>query len=453
MLARTILVIPLVERGVRALRRRAALGSMTPRLILVGAILVGASSVRAADADWQQRAAASLAVIRGTEQVPGLHHAVRVQRDSWGVAHIYASDRHDLFFAQGFVAAQDRLFQMELWKRAGQGRLAEILGPAAVPRDISARLLRYRGDWSREFASYAPDAREILRAFTAGINAYIAALAQPGHPGWPIEFRLAGFTPEPWKPEDCLNRLAAYAMMGNASDELRHAQAVALVGAREATRLFHFDPATQLAPAAGVDFSGLGPALLDSIVSSDKRIPFPASALHESNNWAVSGTLTASGKPLLANDPHRVIALPSLRYIVHLVAPGWNVIGAVEPALPGVAAGHNEHIAWGFTIFGLYQQDLYIETLNASEPALYRTADRWARMREERETIHVRGAEDVQAVLHFTSHGPVVWEDGKRALALRWIGAEPGTAGYLGSLSLDRARNWQQFERAMPRWK
>jgi penicillin G amidase len=422
------------------------------RLILV-AILVGAAGAQAADATWQQRAAASLAVIRGTEQVPGLHHPVRVQRDSWGVAHIYARDQHDLFFAQGFVVAQDRLFQMELWKRAGQGRLAEILGPAAVSRDISARRLRYRGNLAEEYASYAADAREILESFTAGINAYIAAIARPGQPGLPVEFRLAGFSPEPWKPEDCLNRLAAYAMMGNATAELRHAQAVALVGAPEASRLFHFDPATALDPAPGVDFSGLTPALLDSIVSSDKRIPFPPSSLQESNNWTVSGALTVSGKPLLANDPHRVIALPSLRYIVHLVAPGWNVIGAVEPALPGVAAGHNEHIAWGFTIFGVDQQDLYVEKLGTADPRSYWTGHEWARMREETETIHVRGAPDVQAVLHFTSHGPVVWEDGRRALALRWAGAEPGTAGYLGSLSLDRARDWREFERAMPRWK
>jgi penicillin G amidase len=425
----------------------------TLRLILITAAVVGGSLAQAADQRLRQRAAAAVAVIRGTEQVPGLHHSVRVQRDSWGVAHIYARDEHDLFFAQGFVTAQDRLFQMELWKRAGQGRLAEVMGATAVPRDISARLLRYRGDLMQEYRSYAPDARQILEAFTTGINAYIADIERAGHPGLPIEFQLAGFRPEPWKPEDCLNRLAAYAMMGNASDELLHAQLVALLGVRRASGLFRFDPPTELDAAPAADFSGLSPALLTSIVSSDRRIPFPASLLQESNNWTVSGTLTASGKPLLANDPHRVIAQPSLRYIVHLVAPGWNVVGAVEPALPGVAAGHNEHIAWGFTIFGLDQQDLYIETLHAADPRLYRTEHGWSPMREEHETIHVRGAPDVQATLHFTTHGPVVWEDGRRALALRWVGAEPGTAGYLGSLSLDRARDWQEFERAMPRWK
>jgi penicillin G amidase len=427
---------------------------MLIRLMMAIVIACGWSCATAANADWSRQAAASVAIIRGDIKVPGLRQAVRVQRDTWGVAHIYARDQHDLFFAQGFVAAQDRLFQMELWKRAGEGRLAEVLGASAVQRDIAARLLRYRGNVAAEYASYAPDTLQILQAFTAGINAYIATLRAPGGPGLPVEFRIAGFEPEPWKPEDCLNRLAAYSMMGNASSELLHAQLVSLVGAAEATKLLHFDPPVKLDPAPGSDFSGLSPALLANVVSSDVRTPFPATpALRESNNWTVSGILTATGRPLLAGDPHRVIAQPSLRYIVHLVAPGWNVIGAGEPALPGVALGHNEHIAWAFTIFGLDQEDLYLETLNPDNPKQYRTARGWSPMREERETIHVRGGPDVTAMLHFTHHGPVLWEDGKRALALRWVGAEPGTAGYLGSLSVDRAQNWQEFERAMPRWK
>jgi penicillin amidase len=399
------------------------------------------------------RAEAVLADIRGTVKARGLHQRVRVQRDRSGVPHIYASDAHDLFFAQGFVVAQDRLFQMELWKRAGQGRLAEILGPTAVERDAQSRRLRYRGDLQAEYSSYAPDALPILRAFTDGINAYIKIISQPRGRGLPIEFQIAGFVPEPWTPEDCVNRLAAYSMMGNASSELLHAQLVALLGAEQATALFTFDPAVRLTPAPGIDFSGLSPALLQYVTSSDMRIPFPATSMQESNNWTVSGTMTATGKPMLANDPHRIIAQPSLRYIVHLVAPGWNVIGAGEPGLPGVAAGHNEHIAWGFTIFGLDQQDLYLETLDPAQPNRYKTPLGWQTVEERIENIGVRGAPAVTLRLRYTRHGPVLWEDGKRALALRWVGAEPGTAGYLGSLSLDRARNWAEFEDAMPRWK
>lgn len=404
-------------------------------------------------AKLDSRAKKAISEIRGTLQIAGLEKPVTVLRDRWGVAHIYAQNQHDLFFAQGYVVSQDRLFQMELWKRSGEGRLAEILGPSALQRDVNARLLRYSGDIDAEYKSYSPDTKEILRAFTDGINAYIAERTRPSGPGLPIEFQIAGFKPEPWRPEDCLNRMAAFSMTGNSTAELYHAEAVARIGAARATKLFALDPAVQLDPAPGVNFAGLSPQLLRNLVGSDTRIEFPASALEGSNDWTVSGALTASGKPIVANDPHRVIAEPSLRYIVHLVAPGWDVIGAGEPGLPGVAVGHNQNIAWGFTIFGLDQQDLYIEKLNAANPLEYKTERGWAKMRVEKETFGVRGQTNVVVDLKFTRHGPVLWADKTRALALRWVGAEPGTAGYLGSLAVDRAQNWQQFVEAMKRWK
>ena len=411
------------------------------------------ASTQKASLNLEARAKASLAVIRGTLNVPGLQQSVRVQRDRWGVAHIYAQNEHDLFFAQGFVVAQDRLFQMELWKRSGQGRLAEILGPSAVQRDVNARLLRYRGDMDAEYKSYAPDTKEILEAFTSGINAYIELIQKPGGIGLPIEFQLAGFKPEPWKPEDCLNRLAAYSMTGNGASELHNAQLITLLGPEKASELLDLDPPVKLDPAPGIDFSGLSPALLKNLVGSDVPIHFPEAPPEGSNDWTVSGALTATGKPLLANDPHRVIAEPSLRYIVHLVAPGWNVIGSGEPGLPGVAVGHNENIAWGFTIFGIDQQDLYLAQLNPADPDEYKTEHGWQRMKVKTESIGVRGGAPVTVKLKFTRHGPVLWEDGKRALALHWVGEEPGTAGYLSSLSLDRAENWQEFEQSMARWK
>jgi penicillin amidase len=422
-------------------------------LLALGAAAKTQSPAQVATPNLAARAKAALAQIRGTLRAPGLRETVRVQRDRWGVAHIYAQNEHDLFFAQGFVVAQDRLFQMELWKRSGEGRLAEILGPAFVQRDVNARRLRYRGDMDAEYKSYAPDTKEILDAFTAGINAYIEETQKPGGSGLPLEFQLAGFKPEPWKPEDCLNRLAAYSMTGNGVSELLHAQLVELLGAEKASELFEFDPAVKLDPAPGVDFAGLSPKLLENLVGSDVPLHFPEAPVQGSNNWTVSGSLTATGKPLLANDPHRVIAEPSLRYIVHLVAPGWNVIGAGEPGLPGVAVGHNENIAWGFTIFGLDQQDLYLAQLNPANPEEYKTEHGWERMQVETETIQVRGGAPVTVKLRFTRHGPVLWQDAKRALTLRWVGAEPGTAGYLGSLSVDRAENWQQFEQSMARWK
>ncbi len=427
------------------------------RIMKVSAALIASLSLSATSQSYEgtQAAAArkALAAVSGELQMRGLHQPVQVLRDTWGVAHVYAKNQHDLFFAQGVVAAQDRLFQMEVWKRSGQGRLSEILGSAALKRDINARALQYRGDMQKEYASYSPDTKEILTAFTDGINAYIATLKAPGGSGMPLEFQLAGFVPEFWRPQDCLNRMAAFSMTGNAASELNSARALTELGAAKAAKLFDFDPPVSLDPASGVDLSGLAPELLEDLVGSDQRIEFPGRPREGSNNWTISGALTASGKPLLANDPHRVLALPSLRYMIHLVAPGWNVIGAGEPGLPGVALGHNEQIAWGFTIFGLDQQDLYIEELNPANPMEYRTESGWTPMAIRREEFLVKGAPAKTVDLKFTRHGPLLWEDGMRALALRWVGSEPGTAGYLASLAVDRAHNWMQFEAAVARWK
>ena len=422
-------------------------------VFLVGFLVVVVSTAQQASEPLDASARDVLSPIHGKLVVNGLKEPVSVLRDRWGVAHIYANNQRDLFFAQGFVVAQDRLFQMEMWKRAGQGRLAEVLGPSAVQRDINARLLRYRGHMKTEYESYSLDTEAILRAFTDGINAEIRTLRAKGGPGLPIEFQLAGFEPERWKPEDCLNRMAAFSMTGNAFSELRDAELVAKFGVEKASRVLSLDPRVKLDPAPGVDFSGLNPSLLKNLVGSDARIEFPSDTSQGSNNWTISGKLTSTGKPILANDPHRVVGLPSLRYIVHLVAPGWDVIGAGEPGLPGVALGHNQHIAWGFTIFGIDQQDLYLEDLNPQDPLQYKTPNGWARIRVEHETIPVKGKPPVEVEMKFTRHGPVLWEDGKRALALRWVGAESGTAGYLGSLAVDRATNWKEFEEAVKRWK
>jgi len=307
--------------------------------LFVSTLLIGPCVSGENPPSMQEQAKAAVSTIQGKLKVGGLQKRVNVLRDRWGVAQIYAQNQHDLFFAQGFVVAQDRLFQMELWKRSGEGRLAEILGAAALSRDVNARLLRYRGGLAAEYRSYAPDTKEILEAFTDGINAFIANRKRPNGPGLPVEFRIADFEPENWKPEDCLNRMAAFSMTGNAFRELQLAQLVAAVGAEKAGELMSLDPVVALDPVLNADFRGLSARLLSGLVGSDTRIEFSAKALAESNNWTISGKLTESGKPLQANDPHRVVAVPSLRYIIHLVAPGWDVIGAGEPGLPGVALG------------------------------------------------------------------------------------------------------------------
>jgi penicillin G amidase len=437
-------------------------GRRTPR----AASARGAGQARAS---LEAAARTALSDTEGTTELPRLKQQVTVIRDSWGVPHIYAQNQHDMFFTQGFVTAQDRLFQMELWKRAGRGTLAEVLGPQYLDRDIGARLLRYRGDMDVEYASYSPESKQILEALTEGINAYIKTRMAPGGPGFPLEFKEAGFSPEPWKPEDCLTRMAGFPLTRNAVTELAHAELVTMIGAKKASELYDLDPPVEFDPAPGTDYAGLSPALLRNLVGSDVGITFPPQSSTAdsypaewdsenwgSNNWVVAGKLTETGRPVLANDPHRTVdVVPSLRYLVHLVSPGWNVIGSTEAGSPGVQGGHNERVGFGWTIFGMDQQDLYIEKLDASDPLRYKTEAGWERMRVEKETFHIKGQSDREVALKFTRHGPVVWEDQAthRALALRSVLAEPGAAGYLGCLTMDRVRNWTEFEEAVKRWK
>lgn len=408
-----------------------------------------------------ERAKARLATLDGSVILSALDSAVEVRRDRWGVPHIYAKSQHDLFVAQGYVVAQDRLFQMEMWRRQGDGRLAEVLGPSAVGRDRIARLLKYRGDMNAEYASYSADAREIVAAFTQGVNAYIGEVR--AHP--PIEFELLGITPEPWTAEVPLQRMAALSMTNNAVNELLRAKLVATLGAARVDELFPANPKRPHDPARGLDLAGIDPAAFTDFTAAQGGIVYPK--IEGSNDWVVSGAHTATGKPILANDPHRTIQNPALRYLSHLVAPGWNVIGAGEPGVPGIAAGHNEVAAFGFTIVGMDQQDVYVESVRACSqtasgravaatgPRCYFNHGSWVPVREITDTIRVKGEAPRVTRLEFTEHGPIVAEDSarSRAFALRFVGSEPGTAGYMASLSLDRVSNWPTFLDAAKRWK
>ena len=395
-----------------------------------------------------------LAKLDGRVQVAGLDSAVEVRRDSAGVPHIYAKTVHDLFFTQGYVAAQDRLWQMEMWRRNGEGRLAEVLGPSQVERDRFARLLKYRGDMLEEWASYAPDAQAIIRAFVGGINAYIAEVRERP----PVEFTLLGFQPESWTETVPLQRMAALVMTGNASTEVRRAAAVAAIGTDLVAALWPTDPPRPLDPVPGLDLAGIGAASLGALDQASGPVAYART--QGSNNWVVSGAKTATGKPILANDPHRAIALPALRYITHLVGPGWNVLGAGEPALPGVTVGHNERVGFGFTIVGMDQQDVYVEKVGrcpqrGDGERCYWRDGAWKPMTVIVDTIPVKGQAPRIVRLEFTGHGPVVAEDPARSrvFALKFVGAEPGTAGYLAQLSVNRATDWSSFREAARRWK
>jgi penicillin amidase len=392
---------------------------------------------------------AALAQTSGQIELYGLSKPVEVLRDDWGVPHIYAQTSDDLFFAQGFVAAQDRLWQMEMWRRTGEGKLSEVLGAQAIERDKFARLLRYRGPMEAEWTSYAPDAKRIIESFVKGVNAYIETNRQR----LPIEFQLTGIQPELWTPEVCLTRMAGYIMTRNASSEILRAQVARLLGAEKATQWLETDPPVQTVVPGGLDLEGIDNKIL--ALANAASAPLSFGNIEGSNNWVISGKLSATGKPILANDPHRPILTPSLRYIAHLNAPGWNVIGAGEPTLPGIAAGHNERLGFGFTIVGIDQQDLYVEETNPQNANEYRYQGKWEKMQVEHERLKVKGAGDTEVELKFTRHGPVVYEDlaRHRAYALRWVGMEPGSAGYLASLSLNRAKDWNTFLKALERWK
>lgn len=381
-------------------------------------------------------------------RVPGVQKKVEILRDRWGVPHIYAETVHDLFFAQGYIAARDRLFQIDLWRRAGTGRLAEVLGPAAVERDRLARSVNFRGDWSAEWAAYGPDAKAITTAFTEGVNAYIKGL----NGKLPREFQIAGYAPGLWTPEDCVSRLAGLTMTRNLNLELTHALDIQRLGLERARNSIRLEPTVPLDVPPGLDLS----ALTTDILRAYREAVGPVRLTTEqgSNNWVVDGALTATGRPMLANDPHRPVQLPSLRKTVHLVGPGWNAIGAGEPALPGIALGHNESIAFGFTIVGIDQQDLYVEKVNQANNGEYRYRGAWRKFDTQEVRIAIKGRGEQSHTLRYTVHGPVIHEDGARhlAYALKWVGSEPGTAGYMAGIALAQAKDWPSFRAAMSRY-
>ncbi len=418
-------------------------------LVLLVAILTVTSSAIAAETAEQilTRAKSVLAQLDGEVKLPGLSQSVEVLRDRWGVPHIYAQNQRDLFFAQGVVAAQDRLFQLDLWRRVAVGETAEVFGEEAIPADQFARLMCYRGDMQAEWISYSPDTQEIASAFAAGINAYIDLVGER----LPIEFQILGYRPKKWQPQDILGRMSGVIMVTNWQREVARARLVAEVGVEQARLLAPTDPPREFAPAPSLELSLVPASVLHGYQAATRVLKFSPSST-ESNNWVVDGTLSASGKPLLASDPHRPVVLPSLRYLVHLHAPGWNVIGSGEPALPGIALGHNERIAWGFTIVGTDQSDLFVEELNPADPRQYKVNGKWEPIEIVRDSLQVKGrSEPLRFESWFTRHGPVVYLNATKnvAIALKWVGSEPGGAAYLGALAVARANNKDEFLKAI----
>lgn len=385
-------------------------------------------------------------------RVAGLAAPVEIIVDRWGVPHIYAENDRDLFLAQGFNAARDRLFQLDLWRRRGLGLLSEVFGPEHAERDRAARLFLYRGDMDREWAAYGPGARQAAAAFTAGINAYVSYLERRPE-AMPPEFTRLGYAPSRWRPEDVV-RIRSHGLALNLTTEVLRAAVVCQAGIEADRVLWRLEPAHRTRVPRGLDPCAVPADVLRVYQLGTQGVRIEEGALtgvppapaDGSNAWAISPRRTATGRPVLASDPHRSLTAPSLRYLAHLSAPGLDVIGAGEPALPGVSIGHNGTIAFGLTVLGMDQEDLYVYRVKGDS---YLYKGRWEPFRKVTERIAGQPAE-----LVFTRHGPVLATDPARGLAyaLRTTWLEPGTAPYFGSLRYLRARDFAGFAEAMRTW-
>jgi len=429
--------------------------------------------------------------VDGAAFLPGLQKEVTVDRDTWGVPHIRAASLSDLAEAQGYVMAQDRLWQMDLLRRIARGQLSEIVGPVALPLDREYRTFGFGRAAEHDVSLLDTESRGVLEAYARGINRFI----EQHQNRLPLEFSLLEYKPQPWQPSDSIV-IAGY-MYETLTDtwekELNRAKVIERVGADRAKDLFsedalmdHFvvgDPnvandgsersrantdgeddddemrsdtvlkasngnaATTQTTVPFTDLaSPLWPSLHNWIEESRREIRHGVG----SNNWVVSGAHTATGKPLLANDTHLELSVPPIWYEIHLTAAGWNVKGFALPGVPLVIIGHNDRIAWGFTNNGADVQDLYIESFNPSAPDEYRVHGAWSKAQVFDEVFHVKGRTDEHMKLIVTRHGPIVHREGNKAYALRWTATEPGGLSYSYNW-LGRAHNWSEFRNEMKR--
>ncbi|MFE4950174.1 penicillin acylase family protein [Leifsonia sp. NPDC056665] len=389
--------------------------------------------------------------------IPELEGDVDIRVDTWGVSHIKAGSAADAFRAQGWVQARDRLFQMDLWLRRGLGRLAEAFGEQFSERDRASRLFLYRGDRNEERQALGDATIEALEAFADGVNAFIDA-AHVDPVLLPPEFSRYRYLPLYWNGSD-ISRIRTHGLFDNVIQEVERVITLRDFGPGVEDLRKVREPLRPVSIPAGLDVDLFSVEILSTYLLATSPVvvdgePGKRSSVEGSNNWAISGTRTASGRPIVANDPHRALPLPSLRYLIHLTCPEFDVIGAQEPVLPGVSLGHNEHIAFGLTIFPSDQEDLYVYELNPDDPSLYLYKGRWEPFTRIVETVKVRDSEDVEIELGYSIHGPVIHVDlsNNVAYALRAAWLEPGAAPYIGSLKYLNARSTTEFIDAVRTW-
>lgn len=396
----------------------------------------------------------TLPSLSGALSLVGLRDEVVIEREPGGVVHILAQNDHDLFFAQGVVHAQDRLWQMEFQRRIGTGRLAEILGPQTLSRDRYLRTWGFHRAAQAAYEHLGDEARAAVDAYASGINAYLS-----GDPPLPPELRLPGLRPEPWTGADVLvwSKLMAYNLAENRSAELRRYRLLArgLSPERIAT-LMPLYPGERLADASAPKpqasaTPAVEPQTTALLALDDANRQHLAQA---SNNWVVHGSRSHSGLPLLANDVHLGLQLPATWYLMHLRSPGFDVIGATLPGLPLVVIGRNADIAWGVTNLAADVEDIYLLT-ERDGGYVYRGEIRPYRIREE--VIAIRDASPVRIQIRESELGPVISDvvdnpAGAPPLALRWTGHDPDDTTFEAFVGINRARNWDQFRSAMQRY-
>ena len=415
---------------------------------------------------------AEAAVVR----LPGLKKAVKVRRDERGIAYIEAEDELDLYFAQGYVTATDRLFQMDLFRRTARGELSEIFGKAALEEDKRRRTYGFGQVAEAAAAQADPGARAVMEAYAAGVNAYIDSLDDKS---LPPEFQLLGFRPRHWTPADsgAVGKNFAEALSTTWTLDIARSAFINLPPEKAAALFPKVSPLDVLVVGTDkTDKKSTTPtkrtsalprltdskellAELASIQRTEERtrarIGLNAEDLAASNNWVVSGKRTVSGKPLLANDPHLPASAPSIWYMIHLSAPGLRVAGVTAAGAPGIIIGHNERIAWGLTNLGPDVQDVYRETFDPLNPRKYQTPAGWRDAEVRREEIKVRKSmlgTETEVVPHevtVTHHGPVVLRKGAAAYALRWTALKPSATEFTAFYKLNRARNWKEFTDAL----
>jgi len=407
----------------------------------------------------------SLPLINGTLATGGIGQPVEILRDVHGVPHIFASSVEDAAFGQGFAHAQDRLWQMELNRRVGSGRLAEIFGRRALPADRFLRRLGLRRAAQREAQQLEVRERQLLEAYSRGVNAALRSIGNR----LPLELRILRIRPEPWDPVDSLAwaKVMALSLSTNFESELFRARLVEKVGHRRAAQLEmryprghpFIVPSEKDREVSNIQDRSLrqpptaASAVLElSTLYEQLKSFLPMGAVGASNSWVVAGTRSASGLPLLANDPHLVLQLPSIWYEAHLAAPGLDVYGCTLAGIPGVVLGHNRKVAWGFTNSGVDVQDLFIERLN--ERGEYEFRGDWLVPDRVTEAIRVKGEPDVVEEVLITRHGPLLSGTPGipgTALALRWAALDPG---HMSSalLAMNQAEDAEAFREGLRAW-